>query len=287
MPLPGPSTNPATHHPPPTATHHTHPPTHPPYTHPPHTPPPPPQAAQHFMAANPLAQLICVGPIGDVAGAKAMARLEHVAASFPGRVSRRCLGLGPGAGAGAGPGAAQAQLDGRRRSPASLDTRRPRRPRPPARPPAYPLAPQLWCPRNMYVAGELRELLWRAADWCLCPSRFEPCGLVDIEFGWNGGLIIGHNTGGRAAAAAARAARACAGAGAGCVGHVAGPPRAGARSGACSAGGSALAGARCRHPWHHAPAAAHCPHPAPCRARLPPARRRAGQDARRVLQRGV
>ena len=32
---------------------------------------------------------------------------------------------------------------------------------------------------------------------CLClPPRFEPCGLVDIEFGWNGALIIGHDTGG-------------------------------------------------------------------------------------------
>jgi hypothetical protein len=54
----------------------------------------------------------------------------------------------------------------------------------------------MWCPRNVYVAGELRESLWRACDWSLCPSRFEPCGLVDIEFGWNGALIIGHNTGG-------------------------------------------------------------------------------------------
>ena len=26
-----------------------------------------------------------------------------------------------------------------------------------------------------------------AADFCLCPSRFEPCGLVDIEFGWQVG----------------------------------------------------------------------------------------------------
>ena len=26
--------------------------------------------------------------------------------------------------------------------------------------------------------------------------RFEPCGLVDIEFGWEGALCIGHNTGG-------------------------------------------------------------------------------------------
>lgn len=26
-----------------------------------------------------------------------------------------------------------------------------------------------------------------AADFCLIPSRFEPCGLVDVEMGWNGG----------------------------------------------------------------------------------------------------
>jgi hypothetical protein len=26
--------------------------------------------------------------------------------------------------------------------------------------------------------------------------RYEPCGLVDIEFGWYGSLIIGHETGG-------------------------------------------------------------------------------------------
>ena len=26
--------------------------------------------------------------------------------------------------------------------------------------------------------------------------RFEPCGLVDIEFGWEGCIMIGHDTGG-------------------------------------------------------------------------------------------
>jgi glycogen synthase len=92
------------------------------------------------MEDIPKVQLICVGPIGDLSGAKAQAELEAVAELFPGR---------------------------------------------------------MWCPRNRYVTGELRELLWHASDWCLCPSRFEPCGLVDIEFGWNGALIIGHNTGGR------------------------------------------------------------------------------------------
>jgi alpha-1,3-glucan synthase len=39
-------------------------------------------------------------------------------------------------------------------------------------------------------------MLLAAADFCLVPSRFEPCGLVDIEFGWNGALMIGHDTGG-------------------------------------------------------------------------------------------
>lgn len=32
-----------------------------------------------------------------------------------------------------------------------------------------------------------------AAAWAY---RYEPCGLVDIEFGWMGSLIIGHETGG-------------------------------------------------------------------------------------------
>ena len=36
----------------------------------------------------------------------------------------------------------------------------------------------------------------RPAVFFLCPSRFEPCGLADIEFGWLGSVMIGHNTGG-------------------------------------------------------------------------------------------
>ncbi len=60
-------------------------------------------------------------------------------------------------------------------------------------PPRFP--GRVWCPRNQYAGSDIRDLLWQGADWALCPSRFEPCGLVDIEFGWNGALIIGHNTG--------------------------------------------------------------------------------------------
>jgi hypothetical protein len=48
------------------------------------------------------------------------------------------------------------------------------------------------CTGALVEAGVLTSCL------CCCPvhCRFEPCGLVDIEFGWNGGLAIGHNTGG-------------------------------------------------------------------------------------------
>jgi hypothetical protein len=31
---------------------------------------------------------------------------------------------------------------------------------------------------------------------CCFVVRYEPCGLVDIEFGWYGGLIVGNATGG-------------------------------------------------------------------------------------------
>lgn len=46
--------------------------------------------------------------------------------------------------------------------------------------------PALCCPNSGHPA----------ADFFLCPSRFEPCGLADIEFGWLGAVMIGHNTGG-------------------------------------------------------------------------------------------
>ena len=42
----------------------------------------------------------------------------------------------------------------------------------------------MYCPVDHYVAGEEKELLLQATDFCLLPSRFEPCGLVDVEFGW-------------------------------------------------------------------------------------------------------
>jgi len=38
-------------------------------------------------------------------------------------------------------------------------------------------------------------LLSHPADFFFCPSRFEPCGLADIEFGWMGAVQIGHSTG--------------------------------------------------------------------------------------------
>ena len=40
------------------------------------------------------------------------------------------------------------------------------------------------------MQGE-KWLLMRAADFVLLPSRFEPCGLVDVEFGWQGALGCG------------------------------------------------------------------------------------------------
>ena len=41
---------------------------------------------------------------------------------------------------------------------------------------------------------EEKRLLMRAADFVLLPSRFEPCGLVDVEFGWQGALGCGFAT---------------------------------------------------------------------------------------------
>ncbi|KAL4459197.1 hypothetical protein ABPG75_014062 [Micractinium tetrahymenae] len=55
---------------------------------------------------------------------------------------------------------------------------------------------RVWNAAGQYVAGEEKERLCLATDFFLCPSRFEPCGLADIEFGWLGAVQIGHNTGG-------------------------------------------------------------------------------------------
>ncbi|KAL4458945.1 hypothetical protein ABPG75_013810 [Micractinium tetrahymenae] len=54
----------------------------------------------------------------------------------------------------------------------------------------------VWNGAGQYIAGEDKDQLCMAADFFLCPSRFEPCGLADIEFGWLGAVQIGHNTGG-------------------------------------------------------------------------------------------
>ncbi|KAK9813846.1 hypothetical protein WJX73_001548 [Symbiochloris irregularis] len=55
---------------------------------------------------------------------------------------------------------------------------------------------RVWNQAGQYIEGENKELLSKATDFFLCPSRFEPCGLTDIEFGRAGALIIGHDTGG-------------------------------------------------------------------------------------------
>ena len=55
---------------------------------------------------------------------------------------------------------------------------------------------RVWNKAGAYIEGEDKEQLSQATDFFLCPSRFEPCGLTDIEFGRAGALIIGHNTGG-------------------------------------------------------------------------------------------
>ncbi|EFN56266.1 hypothetical protein CHLNCDRAFT_145120 [Chlorella variabilis] len=55
---------------------------------------------------------------------------------------------------------------------------------------------RVWNGAGLYAMGAEKEQLCMAADFFLCPSRFEPCGLADIEFGWLGAVMIGHNTGG-------------------------------------------------------------------------------------------
>ncbi len=42
---------------------------------------------------------------------------------------------------------------------------------------------RLWTRAGQYIEGDDKELLSMATDFFLCPSRFEPCGLTDIEFG--------------------------------------------------------------------------------------------------------
>lgn len=60
---------------------------------------------------------------------------------------------------------------------------------------AYP--GRVYAPREgHYVTGDEKAMILMGADFCLIPSRFEPCGLVDIEFGWEGALCVGHDTGG-------------------------------------------------------------------------------------------
>ena len=45
------------------------------------------------------------------------------------------------------------------------------------------------------ITGKKRAALLIGADFCLIPSRSEPCPLVDLEFGWNGAICIGNSTG--------------------------------------------------------------------------------------------
>ena len=54
---------------------------------------------------------------------------------------------------------------------------------------------RIWNAAGKYIMGNDKEQLCMAADFFFCPSRFEPCGLADIEFGWLGAVMIGHNTG--------------------------------------------------------------------------------------------
>ena len=64
---------------------------------------------------------------------------------------------------------------------------------------------RVWNGAGQYVSGAAKDRLVLAADFCLCPSRFEPCGLVDIEFGWQARLVkLGRTTRSRAKLSAAK-----------------------------------------------------------------------------------
>lgn len=49
---------------------------------------------------------------------------------------------------------------------------------------------------GQYISGAAKDELLLATDFFLSPSRFEPCGLADVEMAWLGSVVIGHNTGG-------------------------------------------------------------------------------------------
>ena len=113
-------------------------------------------AAEYIMTKYADAQLAMAGPVGDEYGEQALQGTERLATMFPGRV--------------------------------------------------YNAAGQ-------YVRGNNKEQLilvrithqfttyhhkhhMQATDFFLCPSRFEPCGLADLEFAFAGGVCVGHRTGG-------------------------------------------------------------------------------------------
>src|SRR4029077_14578964 len=49
---------------------------------------------------------------------------------------------------------------------------------------------------NRAVNQALSRLILAGGDFCLIPSRFEPCGLVDYEASLLGNVVIGRATGG-------------------------------------------------------------------------------------------
>ncbi len=51
---------------------------------------------------------------------------------------------------------------------------------------------------NDTFSGPLSRLILAGGTFCLIPSRFEPCGLVDYEASLCGNIVIGHLTGGLA-----------------------------------------------------------------------------------------